>query len=275
MMDYYSGSPSRHSNRRSSIRKSNYSFRRQRRQHNRIPILLLILLLVAVVGCGVFICIRQFQKMRPEKTPGSQSGVTVSGSVNGSSGSPTDPSVSDPLDPGQETSSSSTVSSTSLLEQANFIAAGYDYDKAIELLKGASDYDQHPEYLEAVTSYEQAKETLVPYDLNKITHIFFHTLIMDEDKAFDGDSDERGYNQVMTTADEFLKILQSMYDKGFVLVRLHDIAYETTDETGQTILHFCKRSMPWMPTGWRWIYHPVYLRMTDRSWGRHFWRMRP
>ena len=48
---------------------------------------------------------------------------------------------------------------------------------------------------------------------------------MDEDKAFDGDSDERGYNQVMTTADEFLKILQSMYDKGFVLVRLHDIAY--------------------------------------------------
>ena len=161
MMDYYSGSPSRHSNRRSSIRKSNYSFRRQRRQHNRIPILLLILLLVAVVGCGVFICIRQFQKMRPEKTPGSQSGVTVSGSVNGSSGSPTDPSVSDPLDPGQETSSSSTVSSTSLLEQANFIAAGYDYDKAIELLKGASDYDQHPEYLEAVTSYEQAKETLV------------------------------------------------------------------------------------------------------------------
>ena len=156
MMDYYSGSPSRHSNRRSSIRKSNYSFRRQRRQHNRITILLLILLLVAVVGCGVFICIRQFQKMRPEKTPGSQSDVTVSGSVDGSSGSPTDPSVSDPLDPGQETSSSSTVSSTSLLEQANFIAAGYDYDKAIELLKGASDYDQHPEYLEAVTSYEQA-----------------------------------------------------------------------------------------------------------------------
>ncbi|MCI5653712.1 MAG: polysaccharide deacetylase [Lachnospiraceae bacterium] len=236
MMDYYSGSPSRHSNRRSSIRKSNYSFRRRRRQHNRIPILLLILLLVAVVGYGVFICIRQFQKMRPEKTPGSQSGVTVSGSVNGSSGSPTDPSVSDPLDPGQETSSSSTVSSTSLLEQANFIAAGYDYDKAIELLKGASDYDQHPEYLEAVTSYEQAKETLVPYDLNKITHVFFHTLIMDEDKAFDGDSDERGYNQVMTTADEFLKILQSMYDKGFVLVRLHDIAYETTDENGQAVL---------------------------------------
>ena len=81
MMDYYSGSPSRHSNRRSSIRKSNYSFRRRRRQHNRIPILLLILLLVAVVGCGIFICIRQFQKMKPEKTPGNQSSVTVSGSM--------------------------------------------------------------------------------------------------------------------------------------------------------------------------------------------------
>ena len=36
----------------------------------------------------------------------------------------------------------------------------------------------------------------------------------------------------MTTKSEFLKILQSMYDRGFVLVRLHDIAYETTLDDG-------------------------------------------
>ena len=55
---------------------------------------------------------------------------------------------------------------------------------------------------------------------------------MDTSKAFDGDRKEKGYNQVMTTKEEFMKILQSMYDRGFVLVRLHDIAYETTDENG-------------------------------------------
>lgn len=55
---------------------------------------------------------------------------------------------------------------------------------------------------------------------------------MDNSKAFDGDADEKGYDQVMTTKSEFLKILDSMYAKGYVLVKLHDIAHEETDENG-------------------------------------------
>ncbi len=61
-------------------------------------------------------------------------------------------------------------------------------------------------------------------------------LVVDPAKAFDGQSDQDGYNQVMTTVEEFKKILQTMYDKGYVLVRLHDLAYETTDETGKTVM---------------------------------------
>ena len=56
---------------------------------------------------------------------------------------------------------------------------------------------------------------------------------MDNSKAFDGDADEKGYDQVMTTKSEFLKILDSMYAKGYVLVKLHDIAHEETDEKRQ------------------------------------------
>ena len=59
---------------------------------------------------------------------------------------------------------------------------------------------------------------------------------MDNKKAFDGENDSVGYNQVMTTAGEFEKILQTMYDKGYVLVRMHDLAYETTDENGNTVM---------------------------------------
>ena len=67
---------------------------------------------------------------------------------------------------------------------------------------------------------------------SEVTHVFFHTLIMDTAKAFDGDSMQNGYNQMMTTRDEFLKILQSMYDRGYVLVSIHDVAREVTDENG-------------------------------------------
>lgn len=90
--------------------------------------------------------------------------------------------------------------------------------------------------MEAIAGYETIKEGLVRANVGKITHVFFHSLVVDNQKAFDGDEDEKGYNQVMTTVGEFKKILQAMYDKGFVLVRLHDLAYETTDENGQTVM---------------------------------------
>ena len=37
------------------------------------------------------------------------------------------------------------------------------------------------------------------------------------------------YNQVMTTKKEFLAILEQMYERGYVLVRLHDLAHIETD----------------------------------------------
>ncbi|MEF9939490.1 MAG: polysaccharide deacetylase [Clostridium sp.] len=114
-----------------------------------------------------------------------------------------------------------------ILNRAALLSSGYDYDRAIELLTSSS-YKDDAQVTAAVAAYEQAKTTLVKTDPFKITHVFFHSLIMDTAKAFDGQPTAKGYNQVMTTKDEFMKILQSMYDKGFVLVRLHDIAYETT-----------------------------------------------
>lgn len=120
---------------------------------------------------------------------------------------------------------------TAYLEQAALLAAGYDYDAAISLLK-ESPYAEAKETASAIAEYEAIKETLVRADPKQITHVFFHTLIMDTSKAFDGDQREKGYNQVMTTKDEFMKILQAMYERGYVLVRLHDIAYETMDENG-------------------------------------------
>jgi hypothetical protein len=124
-----------------------------------------------------------------------------------------------------------------VLADAQHAADQYDYDKAIEDLRN-SEYASDDRVTEQIASYEQIKATLVQQDTSKITHVFFHSLIIDTSKAFDGDSRSAGYNQVMTTKSEFEKILQSMYDRGFVLVSLHDCAHEEQGEDGQ--MHMVK-----------------------------------
>lgn len=123
-----------------------------------------------------------------------------------------------------------------LLTQAEALATGYDYDGAISLLQSDPLLATDPAITEAIANYETIKGTLVRSHVGEITHVFFHSLVVDNSKAFDGDEDEKGYNQVMTTVGEFKKMLQALYDKGFVLVRLHDLSYETTDENGNAVM---------------------------------------
>ena len=56
-------------------------------------------------------------------------------------------------------------------------------------------------------------------------------MIRDTAKAFDGDEDEGGYNQVMTTMSEFAAIMESLYEKGYVMVSLHDMCTVNEDGT--------------------------------------------
>ena len=65
----------------------------------------------------------------------------------------------------------------------------------------------------------------------EVTHVFFHSLIYDTAKAFDGDAKENGYNQVMTTVSEFNEMIRQMYEKGYVMVSPHDICQVNADGT--------------------------------------------
>lgn len=117
--------------------------------------------------------------------------------------------------------------SDEILRQAQQMAAMYDYDKAIELLKSQPENEA---YAQTIAEMEETKASCVSWAPDQVTHIFYHTLIKDPALAFDGDSDTNGYNQVMTTIEEFQKITQSMYEKGFVMVTLEDMAVK--DENG-------------------------------------------
>lgn len=117
--------------------------------------------------------------------------------------------------------------------QAERLAAGYDYDGACAKIKEIENYSADAEFTKKITEYEALKAKTVRWeDMTKVTHIFFHSLIYDTDKAFKSDS-ASGYNMVMTTVDEFNKILQSMYDKGFVLVSIHDLVKEVPGANGE------------------------------------------
>jgi hypothetical protein len=130
-----------------------------------------------------------------------------------------------------------------LITQADRIALGYDYDGAVELIKSYKgtdgDYKVYPALVSAVERLEAEKSTLVLYggeytSATQINHIFFHSLVVDNAKAFDGDSMSTGYNMYMTTIPEFEKMIQKMYDDGYVLVRMTDVAKKVTLEDGTT-----------------------------------------
>ena len=198
----------------------------RRRRPSRLPRFLAAAACIALIGAlgtGLFF----LRKQHHGKTPDTSGGIVISTDAEGSEAEA--PTEGDgfvmPDTPAAD-----------LLHQAYLLAAGYDYDAAIELLKGSEEFASDPEVISAIAEYESAEATLVRTPISKITHVFFHTLIADPSKAFDGDADQNGYNQVMTTIDEFNKILEAMYEKGYVLVKLHDMAYETTDENGNTVM---------------------------------------
>lgn len=124
-------------------------------------------------------------------------------------------------------SDADTAVETGTLAQARRLAAMYDYDGAIALLQAEP---ENEEYAAEAARITEERDSCVAWAPEQVTHVFYHTLVKDTALAFDGDEDTAGYNQVMTTIDEFNAITQSMYEKGFVMVSLEDMAVK--DENG-------------------------------------------
>lgn len=201
-------------------KRRGWSRRRRRRPQDNLPFILLgAALILILLGGGIF-----FIKQK--------GGLAASHLLASSSDAPS----------GQSTETSEETKPLSeeealekLLADAKLLADGYDYDGAIAMLSENEQFKEHEQVTAAVSEYENTKSTLVRMEPSKITHVFFHSLIMENSKAFDGDRKQNGYNQMMTTKDEFEKILQAMYERDFVLVSIHDVAYETTDENGNPV----------------------------------------
>lgn len=90
---------------------------------------------------------------------------------------------------------------------------------------------------EAVKTYWSEDQLTQTWGKNQVVeHIFFHPVIAYPEWAFrDGPatkSEKEGLDDWMVTVEEYNKILQSLYDKGYILVAIEDVWSEVTDESG-------------------------------------------
>lgn len=120
---------------------------------------------------------------------------------------------------------------SSLLDQAAALARGYYYQEAIDLLEQAGPGLQNEQTAQAAESYRQAQQDLVLYE-GTVYHIFFHSLIVYPELAFDDTGHPaEGYNMWMTTVSEFQKMLPLLLEKGFVLYDITELVETAEDGT--------------------------------------------
>ncbi len=126
-----------------------------------------------------------------------------------------------------------------LLNDAERLALSYDYDAAIEMIESYEGYENYEDMTAAIQNYTDIKATCVPVNLEEVTHIFYHTLVVDPIRSFGNQENDPqciGNNQWMTTISEFEKITQEMYDRGYVMVSIHDLYNVSVDENGNEVL---------------------------------------
>ena len=121
-----------------------------------------------------------------------------------------------------------------LKSRAAAMAAEYDYENAMKTLASYSGgLASHKELMDLYNGYKAALAELVVWDdLSEIPNLSFRTLMADYEKAAaDPDRGSR-YKKNYITTDEFSRILNQLYENGYVLVSLYDFAVPVTAEDG-------------------------------------------
>ena len=92
---------------------------------------------------------------------------------------------------------------------------------------------------DAVRNYWKPEQLTQAWGPNQVVeHLFFHPVIAYPEFAFTSPTisadQKKGLDDFMVTADEYVKILESLYAKGYILVNMDEVWSEYTNEQGQT-----------------------------------------
>ena len=201
------------------VYKSHLKNRRKRMIRNRIIVISLLVISVALIG----VCVKLILDGR---------GVPASGPAENTTGA-----VAASETP-QETETQADEAAK-ILDEAEFLFAQYDPDAAVAKIQEYPDYQSVPEMTEAIEKYQKEKATYVKIDVTQVPHVFYHTLIADSSIALNPEKNPdnwKDYNDAMTTMEEYSKIMEKMYEAGYVLVDIHDLGHIETDENGNEVM---------------------------------------
>lgn len=218
--------------------------RKPRRSKRRFRGILIVEIVILLVLFGAFFVYRNIEN-RSSKGDNPSKGVDVAdGKGKDDKKSNTDKKLTDEEKQAleeQQKLKQEIAEREELVKSTKRLTLGYDYDGAIELIKSyqgnEGGYSVYPDLLEAIKQIEEEKAALVLYggsyeSVKQFNHIFFHSMIADNSKAFDGDYDSVGYNMYMTTVYEFKKMMEKLYEDGYILISIHDIVTPTLQEDG-------------------------------------------
>ena len=155
-----------------------------------------------------------------------------------------------------------------IMAEADALAQTYDYDGAIEKLQSVEGAATDADIITKVAEYTSTRDACVRVNVNEVTHIFYHSLVVDPQKAFYQDNAQTaGFCQWMTTVDEFNAITQQMYDRGYVMVSINDLVKKTVDDDGT--VHYeegtftCRRARK--HSFFLWMTFPITTLTTDAA----------
>ncbi|MBQ7800785.1 MAG: hypothetical protein IJ375_00510 [Oscillospiraceae bacterium] len=121
-----------------------------------------------------------------------------------------------------------------ILDEAAALAAGYDYQGAIDKLNTfTGDTSKYTDFTLRSSEYAQALTQLVAHnDPDEVANLSFHVLIADPSRAFTDQSLGGKYNMNFVTVDEFQLILEQLYANNYVLVNMDDFVDEVVAADG-------------------------------------------
>ena len=123
-----------------------------------------------------------------------------------------------------------------LLKEAALLAAGYDYQGALDKLNSFSDaanMDKYSEMIDKRAEYSALKNQLQGWnEPSSIANLSFQMLVVDTDRAYNDYKYKQQYKDNFVTVSEFKKILEQLYQKGYVLVDFESFVTETVAEDG-------------------------------------------
>ena len=100
-----------------------------------------------------------------------------------------------------------------MLETADYQTLTYDYDSAIATNEAWEGYAEDEELVNKIAEIQAIKDSCVRVNMEDVTHIFYHSLVVDPERAFSPDIYQgQGNYEWMTTIHEFNAITQEMYD---------------------------------------------------------------